>query len=157
MMKQREDRHPVHMSARLRDADQWHDVQIRNISTHGMMLLMQQPPPRGTYIDVRHDNATLVGRIMWVEPGRCGVRIRERISVAALAFVSDDQPGSCGTYAGKARCRQPDFASARSAMVGRATQFGAAIACVLLAAAFLAQTSYTLLARPSETIARTLR
>ena len=52
-MIKREPRHDVDLPARLRGDESWSDVCIRNVSSRGLMLLIDNPPQRSTYIEVR--------------------------------------------------------------------------------------------------------
>jgi hypothetical protein len=155
-MTERENRHQVRVPARLRDARQWHDVHIRNVSSHGIMLLIDNPPPRGTYIEVRYGNSVAVGRVMWVEPGRCGLRTKERISIAGVAFAGGRKDERSGFRAAHARLHHPDATAARSAMIGRILQFAAALVIILAAGSIVALTSHDMLARPGKAIAQAL-
>lgn len=154
-MKEREARHDVQLPARLRGDDSWSDVCIRNVSSHGMMLLIGNPPERGTYIEVRRGNAVVIGRVMWVSAGRCGLRTKERISVAELTMANAPLADTrSGDRRAQARAHHPGEAAARSAAMGRLMQFAATVALVLAAGGFIAHATYGVLATPSAAIAR---
>ena len=158
-MIKREPRHDVDLPARLRGDESWSDVCIRNVSSRGLMLLIDNPPPRGTYIEVRRGSAVVIGRVMWTGDGRCGLRTRNRISVAELTLANAaprDVKAGGGDRRAQARTHRPDEAAARSAALGRTMQFAATIALILAAGGFIAHSSYGLLAKPSAAIARAL-
>lgn len=158
-MIEREPRHDVHLAARLRDDESWSDASIRNISSRGMMLLIADPPPRGTYIEVRCGSAVMIGRVMWAADGRCGLRTKDRLSVAELTMASAQRHERNGSEAERrvqARRHQPDAAAARSAMIGRMMQFAATVALILAAGGFLAHTIYGMLARPAKAVGQAL-
>ena len=155
-MKEREPRHDVQLPARLRGDDSWSDVCIKNVSSHGMMLLINDPPQRGTYIEVRRGSAVVIGRVMWVSAGRCGLRTKEKISVAELTMANAPlaDAASAGDRRAQARAHHPGEAAARSAAMGRLMQFAATVALVLAAGGFIAHTTYGFLARPTAAISR---
>ena len=156
-MQQREPRHDVDLPARLRGDDSWSDICIRNVSSHGMMLLIADPPQRGAYIEVRRGSAVVIGRVMWIGVGRCGLRTKERIRVADLTMANaqpKDATGARPERRARARLHRPDAAAARSAFIGRVMQFAAMVALVLAAGGFLAHTTYGLLAKPSAAISQ---
>ncbi|NNM76707.1 hypothetical protein HJG53_07325 [Sphingomonas sp. ID1715] len=147
------------MPARLRGDDGWSDVCIRNVSSHGMMLVMHQPPPRGTYIEVRRGSAAVTGRVMWVRAGRCGLRTKERISVAALTMATaqnDNAEGLTVERRAQARVHHPDASAARAVYMARTMQFGTALALIAAAAGFAAHKTYGVLSAPSTIIAGAL-
>jgi hypothetical protein len=156
-MQQRESRHDVDLPARLRGDESWSDVCIRSVSSHGMMLLIASPPVRGTYIEVRRGSAVVIGRVMWIGAGRCGLRTKDRISVADLTMANVQPKGANGDRPERrtqARLHRPEAAVARSAAIGRVMQFAAMVALVLAAGGFLAHTTYGLLAKPSKAISQ---
>lgn len=158
-MKTREPRHDVQLPARLRGDDGWADVAIRNVSSHGMMLLIKDPPERGTYIEVRRGSAAIVGRVMWTAPGRCGLRTKEKISVAALAMANAQKEVAAGFEVerrAQARTHNPALAALEAANYVRTVQFAAGLALLLGTAAFAAHKAHDVLARPSAAIAAAL-
>lgn len=154
-MKEREARSDVQLPARLRGEDSWSDVCIKNVSSHGMMLLIATPPERGTYIEVRRGSAVIIGRVMWTSPGRCGLRTKERISVAELTLANAPLADSASAdRRAQARAHHPEDTAARSAAMGRLLQFAATITLILAAGGFIAHTTYGFLARPTAAISR---
>jgi len=80
----REPRKPVRIGVRLKDDAGWSDAQILNISSRGVMALCQDPPGRGSYVEIRRGTYVMIGRVAWTATDRIGVHVRERISVEDL-------------------------------------------------------------------------
>jgi hypothetical protein len=59
----REERRTIFLKARLRTDAGWSAVSIGNISLRGLMFRAQTPPPRGSFIEIRHRSTTIVGRV----------------------------------------------------------------------------------------------
>ena len=155
MLKTREPRHDVQLPARLRGDDGWADVAIRNVSSHGMMLLIKDPPERCAYIEVRRGSAAIVGRVMWSAPGRCGLRTKEKISVASLAMANaqkDESKGFEVERRARARTHNPAMAALEAAHYVRTVQFAAGFALLLGTAVFAAHKAHDVLARPTAMI-----
>lgn len=80
----REPRRLVHRPARMRVDGEWCDITICNVSSRGFMGKCASPPPRGTYIEVRHRSLCIVARVMWSRDMRFGVRAQDKIDIANL-------------------------------------------------------------------------
>jgi hypothetical protein len=81
----REPRHKVLIRATMRAGGPRTDVCIRDISSRGLMVQANAPPPRGTYVDLDCAGHQVVGLVVWRKERRFGIQTRERINVAALA------------------------------------------------------------------------
>jgi hypothetical protein len=66
----------------------WRDIVICNVSSRGMMLRCDEPPIRNTFIEVRHRNAIVVGRVIWSHADSCGIYSQNTINAAALTSPS---------------------------------------------------------------------
>ncbi len=150
-MKNRENRRNVFLKARMRNAEGWRDVCIRNVSSRGLMIeTLDPPPPRGTHVEVRRGDQTIIARVMWTKGQRCGAYAQDRIGVEALM---EERDLSAANYAATAkadpsferrrpRTRPPAGAIAHAAdrarWWGRAGEFAtfAAIGVVLAGAVF---------------------
>jgi hypothetical protein len=53
-----------------------------------MMLRCDAPPIRNTFIEVRHRNANVVGRVIWSRDGACGIYTQITIDAAEFASPS---------------------------------------------------------------------
>lgn len=84
MRKLREARPAIHLSAKLRTEDGWGQVTIANMSSRGLLLKSPFPPGRNTFIEIRHRGETIVGRVVWSNGTRCGVRTQDPINIDAL-------------------------------------------------------------------------
>jgi hypothetical protein len=49
-------------------------VLIRDASKRGLLLEADRPPPRGTYIEIKRDSVSLVGRVVWCNGSAFGIR-----------------------------------------------------------------------------------
>ena len=87
-MKKREDRKPVKLSAQMRAGGRWADVGIRNVSEHGMLLCADEPPPLGSFLEVRRGPMMLAVRTVWREGCLFGVRAQDRIDFTELTTGS---------------------------------------------------------------------
>jgi hypothetical protein len=82
--KPREQRRSVFVTCRLRGDSGWSDVTICNLSDHGLMARCSDPPPRGSFIELRKGGVTIVGQVRWSRDQRIGVRTQDRIDVGAV-------------------------------------------------------------------------
>lgn len=83
-MTPREARHEIVIPARMRWETQWCAASIHNISSRGAMLRTSTPPSPGTYVEVQLSSALLVGRTVWANGRSCGIRLQDRLDLAAL-------------------------------------------------------------------------
>ena len=83
-MQAREPRHKVVFNARMRLGRSWSDVVIRDLSSRGMLLTAETPPPPGTYLEICGPATTLVARTVWAGDRCFGVRTQDRIEVESL-------------------------------------------------------------------------
>lgn len=94
MFKSREAREPVILSVRIRLDTGWVDATIRNISSKGMKLEMANPPPRGSFIEIRRGSAVVVGQVRWVAEGCCGLLAQGRVPVSQFKAPPSSAPQS---------------------------------------------------------------
>ncbi len=83
-MKEREDRQSVFISARMRWDGCWQAANVRNVSAHGLLVAMAEPPAAGTYVEVQIGKIMLAARSVWSSGLTCGLRSRDFIDVASL-------------------------------------------------------------------------
>ena len=155
-VKTREPRRTVFVPARMRVGSAWSDVCIRNVSSRGMMLQSDSPPPRGSYVEVRRGTQVVIGRAVWVGGRALGVRTQDRVPIEAI--VNEPRrtaaPSEGERRADRDRTAAVDAAkrAARSQRFASAFQF-AVIAVAGLGAAGLAATKvYEVLSRPAIAI-----
>lgn len=82
--RQREQRTPVSISARLKSDLGWGDTQICNVSSRGMMMKSTPPPPVGSYVEICRGGISVVGRIKWIAADRFGMHAVEHIDLTEL-------------------------------------------------------------------------
>lgn len=80
-MRKREPRVPTRLPARLKYGRSWYDVTVRNVSRRGLLLELRDPPARGTFVEVRRGKAIVIGQVLWVRDGRCGLRAQDTIDL----------------------------------------------------------------------------
>jgi hypothetical protein len=62
----------------------WSSGCIHDVSDHGLLMSSLDPPPAGTYIDIRRGTLIIIGRVVWIGGERFGVRTQDPVSAAAL-------------------------------------------------------------------------
>ena len=103
-MRNREARKPVMIVARMRVGARWLDARILNISSRGLMLHADDPPPLGSYLELRRGAHTIVARVMWSGDERVGVMSQDAICADELIR---DLPPTSGAQAGEERRAAP--------------------------------------------------
>lgn len=129
-MRSREPRRKVMLNARMRVAATWNDVCILNISTRGLLVQAAEPPARGTYLDLHRGQYAMVGRVVWVEDHRFGVRTQDALPVDEIIHPGDPSiaqlAAAVATEAALDRRASPRAARARheaSRMLSRSIEF----------------------------------
>ena len=164
--RQREERVKVLIPSRMRVGTQWVDIVIHNVSSRGLMGGCDQPPPPGTYVEIRRGTLVIVGRAVWTKGRFFGLRSQDRLSVKALveeprlagrpqrvAQDNSDERRSDNRLQAEARlARQVE----RSRAFAAAFQYGVAAAVVLTVAGLGASTVYDVLSKPAATIAHSM-
>ncbi|MEZ0244876.1 MAG: PilZ domain-containing protein [Sphingomonas sp.] len=135
-MQARELRQKVVFNARMRLGRNWSDVVIRDLSSHGLLLTSQAPPPPGSYLEICGPATSLVARTIWVKDGRFGVRTQDRIDVNAMLAggrMRAHDPAS--VVVRPVRAPAPQQSYQRSRHRASAFEYAAAILVILAAAA----------------------
>lgn len=97
MLRPRDARHAVLIRGRMRADGPFVDVCIRNVSKNGMMLQAPQAPQRGTFVEVRLPEDTVIGQVVWSSDRRFGIKTRDRVPVwKILGKPSPIERGSGG-------------------------------------------------------------
>src|SRR5690349_16447421 len=104
-MKQREPRRNVLIRARMRNGPSWADVNIRNISSRGLMVQAASSPPRGSYVELRRGRHAIVARVAWSNGRRFGVQTQDRLDVDAIVA----EPDQSSSDFRKAKAADPAF------------------------------------------------
>lgn len=117
-----------------------------------MMLRGAPVPEKGTIIEIRIGEASIVGEVRWSFEGKCGVRSRDAIDVEALlsSGLLRSPSQAVFTAAAKAQVRtiDPRDLAERSRLVGRLIDYGLIVALVVVGAAVVAGVVSELLGRP---------
>lgn len=155
-MRAREPRRKVRFKARMRVDCGWSDVTIRDMSSRGMLLTMEEPPKVGSYVEICGPKTNLIARAVWVRGTHFGVRTQDRIDVEALVSPGRLRPQeSCEATPHAAHAR-PATTHARSRQKGAAIEFGTLLIGILTGAGILALVLYDILARPMQAVTDTL-
>jgi hypothetical protein len=149
------------LSARLRQEHGWSDANILNVSSRGLMLHGSVRPPRGSYLEIRRGSCVIVGRVVWIELSRFGIRTQNRIPVDALissgvAAAPDNRASPVTDRRTKPRSEGLEWRYVRSSDRGRAMQFAAIAAAGFLVSLFIFRTAGEALAAPLATVSRHL-
>ena len=80
----REDRVSVVIPSRMRVANCWSDVCIRNISSRGLLVSANDPPIKGSYVEIRRGTQIIVARAMWTKGHFVGLRSQEKLPIQRI-------------------------------------------------------------------------
>jgi hypothetical protein len=83
-LKKREQRRVVHLKAELRSDAGARPAVICNVALHGLMVKCAEAPARGAFVEVRCEGVIVVGRVVWSQGVRFGLRSQDKIDLAAL-------------------------------------------------------------------------
>lgn len=145
----------------------WVDVRIRNVSSRGLLIQSAAPPPRGSYVEIFKARHTIVARVVWSNDQRFGIHTRERLDVGALVGeAATNKPGTTPPDSPPLVERRSDprrLTAAqvtqrleRSRRISSAVEFGAIVACGLIAAILTVSTVYETLSRPFQKVSNSL-
>ncbi len=156
-MRKREPRRRTLISARMRCGDTWTDVSIRNISSRGLQLETEGPPPPGTYVEVRRGTNVMVGRTMWQSGRRFGVSTQDKLNIPAIiAPPTDTRAAAAGEQVERRtdtrRRMSPAERAETSRRIASTFQFVIVAGAGLAAAAAVASQVFSLLSRPLAAI-----
>ena len=135
------------------------DVQVGNVSAHGMMIRASSPPKVGSYVEVIAGDVTAVGRVRWRSENCFGIVTRDRVPVVRLVFRGTgklvrptSEPASAPPAA-----PAPEAMHGRSRVVGRTMEFGLIAAALIAVGALVGGIALGALSAPLATIAAALR
>lgn len=89
-MKEREERVPAMVPARLREGTGWQDATIMNLSAHGVMFKSNGCYPRGHFLEIRRGGHVIVAQVMWSDGGKVGARTQDELAV--FDIINDRPP-----------------------------------------------------------------
>lgn len=158
--KPREPRRAVLVTCRMRYDNGWADLTVCNLSLHGLMARCADPPPRGTFVEVRRGAVCVVGQVRWAYAGRLGIRAQDQIDIDGLL---GDAPAAKNTHASERRQGPrgndggpPKETSAalaeRSRKWGRMFDWAVMTAVVIGAAGLLVTQVHSILSAPLDQI-----
>ncbi|HET9511383.1 MAG TPA: PilZ domain-containing protein [Sphingomonas sp.] len=157
-VKPREPRQTIAVTARMKSADGWQDVAIRNVSAHGMRVSVATPPKRGAYIELRRATQVIIARAMWVQGNEFGVRTQDRIDIPALINPNAAKAEAMLEEARSDRRRlpRPEDSARKTHGIVQKLQYAAFGAAVMAGAAYAAVTVSTVLGNPMHAVSRAL-
>jgi hypothetical protein len=154
LLKPREERRKVFVRARMRGEHGWSDVTIGNVSSRGLMVDCGEPQRRNSFVEVRHRNVCIVGRIVWVGGSRCGVRTQDAIDLDELLSQAPPRRrcpnGDRRSVPRRPVTRPPSVAERAEASrrFARVFDWTIMVAAAGAAGAFMAQTAWSVLDTP---------
>ncbi len=151
-MRQREDRIPVSLEARMRTEAGWTDIVIRNVSPRGMLVKAETPPPAGAYVEIRCARLAVVGRAVWAKRNMIGIRLQDRLQMDALLGSVAKMPAASLAGPHTHATRFLAGIADRSRDRARQLQYLAMLLVLALAAAAIADTVATTLAAPFDAV-----
>jgi hypothetical protein len=147
----------------MRSGTNWTDICIKNMSSRGLMAETEAPPRRGSYVEIRRGQQVIIGRIIWAEGNRFGLRAQDRVDIDAIVNeprLARKPASATQAGPGAERRRDPDrrrlediAARAEQSRRRSATfQFLIVVGLGVLAATILASEVYKVLSIPLNTI-----
>jgi len=163
-IKSREPREEVRISVRFVADAGWADAEIQNVSSSGLMAVSPCPPSQGSYVEIRREGYSIVGRVVWSSSNSFGLQAREKIVLAELARPRPQREARSGERRKQperreaAALRRPDFAEQAhaSARYGRAFEFVVVSTVVGIFAYLVADQAGDVLGAPLLKIRETL-
>jgi hypothetical protein len=157
-MKPREPRHKVLVRARIKVGVGWHDGCILNVSSRGLLLQAADPPPRGSYLEIRRGALVIVARVVWTKSHRFGVKSQDALPVKSILRDVEVPATGEGVRVGERRQagRTGLPTRVRSRHQGRAIEYGFVLALVAAAAGVAASEVHAVLSAPAEVVTAAL-
>lgn len=150
----RDPRQTTFLKVNIRTDHGWTEAIVCNISAHGMMLRGEDLPARGSFIEIAGGPVAVAGQVRWALAGRCGIRTRETIDLAALlgdpatAEARANLTGEVSRYTKGPRSRPARDGKAAA----RALDFGLTVALLLGGVWLLGTTVTGILRQPLERV-----
>ena len=86
----------------------WSDACILNVSSRGALIHSSRPFAEGSIVELRHGDHIIVGRIVWREGWKAGLRAEDRVPVEQILSLADGPALRLSAApAGAERRRQP--------------------------------------------------
>jgi hypothetical protein len=157
-MQTREPRRQLLVRARMNAGGGWHDTWILNISSRGLLLQSDAPPVRGTFLEVRRGNHSIVAQVVWTKQHRFGVKTQDELPIESM-IANIDVPLSrvCASPTIERKTQRPVLPlQERSRQRGRLIEYGFVAALASASAAVAAGEVHAVLTVPIQQIALTL-
>ena len=136
----RDERRKLLVRGRMRCDRGWRDVCILNVSSRGLGLACDQPPPRGTYVEFRRGPFTLVAKVAWSKGHRFGVSTQGMVpGHMLLADVAAAPVESAGANVERRARPRPRATAERGRLAGRLVEYGAGVGVALMLATALVE------------------
>jgi len=148
----------------MRSGPAWDDVCLLNLSSRGALAQTAEPPPQGTYIEMRRGTHVIVGRVVWREMDRFGVCTQDTINVEEII----SEPNGRATCKQRTEARdQPDRRAAprkptagerheQSRIVARFIEYSFFLGATMLFAIMTVSVLQSAMARPMSQISAAL-
>lgn len=83
-VRPRDPRVAVLLPSQMRVGAIWAEACIHNVSSRGLLVASDEAPKPGTYVEIRRGRNIMIGRAVWAKGRLFGVRMQDRIDLAAL-------------------------------------------------------------------------
>lgn len=155
-VKPREQRKKAILRATVCVNGSWTDACIIDVSARGLGLQTSRPPPRGTYVEIRNGSLLIVGRIVWANGQRFGVRTQDPLDVDAIARSAGEATKAPSPAPAKSQPldrakntrTHTDQNGEKSRFLGRSMQFLSLAAAAVAAALFVVSAVEQALVKP---------
>ena len=77
----------------MRVGSAWRDACILDLSSRGLMIQASNPPPGGSYLELRRGRHVIIARVMWSRDRRAGLRAQDELPTDAIIAEPDRSDG----------------------------------------------------------------
>lgn len=164
-LRSRETRRKVNIPVQMRAGGGWVHMNMLDVSSHGLSMQGSDPPPLGSYIEVRRGGHVLVARVVWRTAGRVGARTQDVVPVGAITGERDEGQAAARTSATqrgtecRTQARLPGAAEIheRSRQAGRSMEYSFLLVAIASAAVLCAGLVQTAIAEPLTIVTAALQ
>jgi hypothetical protein len=151
--KPRELRRRVVLTARLRQANDWSDASILNMSSRGLLIHTTRPLERGSWVELRREELTIRAEVVWRSGGKVGLRAEDRLPIEEIACDGTDWSAETASRQPPANAQRRPDSRAR----GRSIEFASVVAGSLVMVAVAGLLVQRAFAAPLAIVAEALR
>ena len=151
----RDPRYRVLIRAKMRAGGMPVEVCIRDVSARGVCIVSNNPPPRGTVVELAGAAIPIVGKVVWANDLRFGIALGGRIDVGRLLTQPSKVPAPHELVPLPRYAREPlpaAQAAERNRNTGHAFQFVMIALAGAIAAVAIGQIVYDTLTHTSREI-----